>query len=123
MPLPLRAALAVAMLLCGAVTGLAAVAVHGRPWGLALGLAATLATTLALPRGWSTRFAFVVGWAGLVVYAAQTRPEGDYAIAANGAGFTLLVAAFVLVLVGVVTLPQVRRGGDAREPAPPPGRP
>lgn len=123
MPLPLRAAIAVALLLCGAVTGLATVAVHGRPWGLALGLAATLATTLALPRGWSTRFAFVVGWAGFVVYAAQTRPEGDYVIAADPAGYTLLVAAFVLVLVGVATLPQVRRGGDAREPARPVGRP
>ena len=42
---------------------------HQRGWGLALGLAAAAATTLALPRGWWSRVAFMLGWMGAVVWA------------------------------------------------------
>ena len=75
---------------------------------------------LVLPRGWWSRLAFVLGWAAVVGYAAVTRPEGDYLIAANVAGYTLLAAAFGLIVVGVATLP--RPHGAARSPGSPEGR-
>lgn len=117
MPLSLRSALAVLGLLAGAATAVAVVAVHGRPWGLLLGLAATVATTLVLPRGWWSRLAFVLGWAAVVGYASVTRPEGDYLIAANVAGYTLLAMAFGLIVLGVATLP--RPHGAAEVPGSP----
>ncbi|HQR25619.1 MAG TPA: hypothetical protein PLP61_01160 [Nocardioides sp.] len=110
MPAAVRAGLALALLLLGVVTGLATVAVHGSGWGLALGLAATLATTLALPRGWWTRLPFVVGWVGFVGFATVPRPEGDYLIAADVPGYTLLATGLVLVVLALVTLPAPRRG-------------
>lgn len=117
MPGPVRVLLAAVLLALGTVTAIATVAVHGWTWGLALGLAATFATVPALAPGWSTRLAFVVGWAGFVGYAAVPRREGDYLIAADAAGYTLLVAGLVLILVGVLTLPRPRR--VAGPPSPP----
>ena len=104
MPAPARAALAVALLVGGAVVGVASVAVHGRTFGLVLALLATAAAAHALPGGWSTRGAFGLGWCGLVAVALRTRPEGDYLIGANGAGYVLLSFTILLLLYCIVTL-------------------
>ena len=118
MPLPGRPTLpgqmsaACALLALGLVAGLAAVLLHGRTWGLALGLAAPAATMWALPPGWWTRGSFALGWAGLVGAATYTRPEGDYLIAADTRGYALLAAAPVVLVAALVTLPRPRRPPD-----------
>lgn len=106
-----RALVALALLLLGAVTGIAAVAVHHlAPWALALALAATAVTTYALPPGWSTRLAYVLGWVLMVGWLTLPRPEGDYLVGSDWQGYTLIGAGLVLLVVGVATLPRPRRG-------------
>jgi hypothetical protein len=102
----------VALLVVGAAGGLAAVLLHQRGWGLALGLAACAASTLALPRGWWSRVAFGLGWMGSVVWAMVPRAEGDYLIPANLWGYALLVGSFVVLLVALAT------SGPGRGPGP-----
>jgi hypothetical protein len=101
-------------LLLGLAAGFAAVLIHQRLWGLALGIAAAGATAFALPAG-GRRFWFAVGCAGTVVAGAVRLPAGDFLIAANGPGYTVLTATFVLLLAAVVTAPGGRRA--ARPPA------
>jgi hypothetical protein len=101
--------LMVILLGVGAVTGVAAVAVHQRWWGLALVVAAVTATVLALPRGWSTRLPFVVGFVGLLGVALTPRGEGDYLVPGNARGYALLGVGVLAVLIAVSTLP--RPGG------------
>jgi hypothetical protein len=93
----------------GAVTGVAAVAVHQRWWGLALVVAAVTATVLALPRGWWTRLPFAVGFAALLGVALTPRGEGDYLVPGNARGYVLLGVGVLAVLIAVATLP--RPGG------------
>lgn len=89
-------------LLLGGATGLAAILEHARWWGLALGLAASLAAVSALPRG-APRLAFVLGWVGMLVLALVPRPEGDFLVASTPEGYLLLAAAPLLLAVAVVT--------------------
>ena len=112
--LVLRGGCAVALLLVGAVGGLATVLLHQRGWGLALGLAAGAASTLALPRGWWSRVAFMLGWMGAVVWAMVPRAEGGYLIPGNTAGYALLVGSFVVLLVALST--SGPRGGSRDDP-------
>lgn len=100
---------AVGLLLAGAATGVAVVALHPIGWGLALGLVATAVAVAALPAGWWSRLAFVLGWDGIVGWLTFPRPEGDYVISQDGPGYTVLGAALVLVVVGIATLPRPRR--------------
>jgi hypothetical protein len=93
------------MLAVGLATGLAVVLVHDRLLGLLLGLAATVATVVAVPGG-VRRLGFVAGWVGILAYAAVPRPEGDYLLAADLEGYLLLAAAPVLVVVALVTFPR-----------------
>ncbi|MCW2844678.1 MAG: hypothetical protein JWN22_2594 [Nocardioides sp.] len=102
----MRFLLAAVLLLAGAVTGLATVALHELWWGLLLALVATAATLTALPPGWWSRLAFALGWTGLVGWVVNPRPEGDYAISQDPPGYTLLGAALVVLLVGLATLPR-----------------
>ncbi|MQW75762.1 hypothetical protein GHK92_07745 [Nocardioides sp. dk4132] len=97
--------LAVPVLLLGAATALATVAVHGHWWGLLLGLAATVATTIALPPGWTRRVAWAAGWVAMVGYLAVPRSEGDYVIAGDLAGYAVLITAAVVALGALATLP------------------
>lgn len=106
----MRLLAALALLVAGAVTGLATVAVHDRWWGLALAVAATAAVLVALPPGWWSRLSFALGWVGFIAWIANPRPEGDYAIGQDVEGYLLLVVAFVVLVFGVVTLPRPRRG-------------
>ena len=106
---------ALGLLLAGAVTGVATVAVHDLAWGLPLALAATAAAVVALPPGWWARLAFVAGWDGVVVWLTFPRPEGDYLISQDLPGYAVLVAALVLLVAGVGTLPRPRQ--RAQEPS------
>ncbi|WP_122816628.1 hypothetical protein [Nocardioides pantholopis] len=98
-------------LVLGLATALATVAVHGRWWGLALGLAATVAAAVALPPG-RCRVAYAVGWAAMLGYLVVPRGEGDYAVGGNVPGYTLLVAALLLVVAALVTLPRPGEAGE-----------
>ena len=99
----------VLLLLGGAVTGVAAVAVHQRWWSLALVVAAVAATVLALPQGWWTRPPFAVGFVAVLGLAMTPRAEGDYLIPGNAHGYVLLALGLVTFLIAVTTLPRPRR--------------
>lgn len=112
----MRILAAIGLLLAGAVTGIATVAVHELSWGLVLALAATGAAVAALPPGWWSRLAFVAGWDAMVGWLTFPRPEGDYLISQDLPGYTVLGAALVLLIVGIATLP--RPGSKAQDTAP-----
>ena len=101
----------------GAAVALACVAVHRTavlhlPLGLVLALAATFSVPWAMvewpaPRGLATSYA--AGWVVLLGFVVVGRREVDYAIAGDLDGYALLVAGFVLVVVGVSSLGTSRR--------------
>jgi len=105
---PVRALGAVVLLAAGAVTGVAAVAVHQRWWGLALAAGAVVATVLALPRGWWSRLPFALGFVAVLGLAMSPRPEGDYLVPGNARGYLLLAVGLVVFLIAVATLPRPR---------------
>lgn len=102
--------------LLGAVVALASLATH-RSGALLLLLAvvASLAAALALRATSRPRLAasYSVGWLVLFGVAATGRREGDYVLAADVAGYTLMAAAFLLVVIGVTSL----RGRGRTSPA------
>ena len=95
---------AVGLLLAGAATGVATVAVHETWWGLAFGSLATVVGVAALPAGWWSRLAFVTGWVLTVGWLALPRAEGDYVISQDAQGYAVLALALVLLVVGIATL-------------------
>jgi hypothetical protein len=102
-----------ACLVLGAVVGLAALAVHRDvfPLGLVLAVATTLAVSWWLlvsahPR---TATSYSLGWLVVVAGAVLGRPEGDFAVAADVAGYTMVACAAGEVLAAVVSL-ATRRG-------------
>ena len=102
-----RVVLAVLCLVAGAVSGVAAVAVHREVWGWPLSVAAAVATTTALPGSWWGRAAFCWSWAAVVLGLSTSRAEGDYLIAGDLPGYGLLSVAVVLAVTGAASL--VRR--------------
>lgn len=111
---------ALALALAGATVGVAAVAVHDLTTGLVLGLAATAAAGYALPGGWTWRLPFLVGWAVVVLRAAVPTGSGSYLVADDRQGYTLLIAAVVLLVLGVVTTrPRASRPAADAESDPP----
>lgn len=102
----MRVLAALGLVLVGAATGIATVALHTISWGMVLAFAATLVTAYALPPGWWTRLAFVVGWVGMVGWLAMPRPEGDYLLSSDLAGYAVLGIGLVLLVFGVATLPR-----------------
>lgn len=110
-------AAALALLVAGVVTGVAAVALHTRGWGFALVALATLLGLAALPPGWSTRVAFAVGWEVVVLRAALGKgPGGDVVVSADLAGYALLVLALVVALAALLTLASRRRVAAGSRP-------
>ncbi len=93
-------------LLAGALTGLAAVAVHHWWWGLLLAAVTVAATSVAVGSGWLTRLPFGLAFGLVVGRLAIRRPEGDYLVASDTAGYLVLGLALVTVAVAVVTLPR-----------------
>jgi hypothetical protein len=98
----------VLLLAAGAVTGVAAVAVHQRWWSLALVVGAVTATLLALPSRWWGRLPFALGFVAVLGLAMTPRAEGDYLVPGNARGYALLVVGLLAFLIAVATLP--RRG-------------
>lgn len=100
---------ALALLLAGAASAVAAVAVHGRWWGFALATAAVLASLVAVGPGWSTRLPFALGFGLVVLRLTVSRPEGDYVIAGNAQGYGMLLLTVAVAALAVATLPRPGR--------------
>lgn len=110
----LRVALAVAVaLVAGAATGVSSVALHARWWGLGLAALATAAGLWAAPRRWP-RAAFAAGWVLVVGPVVLGRPEGDVLVAADPAGYAVLVGGLAVLTTGLVSLAPPRRGTGPR---------
>jgi hypothetical protein len=110
-----RSLAALTLLVVGAGGGLAAALLHETWWGLLLGLGAAALTTRALRAG-GMRFAFMLGWFGVIVCTVLPRPEGDYLIPATAAGFAVLGGSFLLFLVALATLPRPGTSARLRRP-------
>ena len=97
-----------AALVAGAVVGLAAVLVHREafPLGLVLAVAASFALPLRLlpSRHPRAAAAYAGGWLALLGLVVAGRPEGDFAIANDVPGWSLLLAGLLMVAVGLVSL-------------------
>ena len=104
----LRVATSVLAVLVGAVTALAAVALHERAWALVLAVVATAAALAAAPPGWA-RSGYAAGWVLLVGYLTFPRPEGDYVLTQDLRGYAVLLTALVAFVVALATLPRPRR--------------
>ncbi|GAA1788631.1 hypothetical protein GCM10009795_038050 [Nocardioides hankookensis] len=105
----MRLVAALGLLLAGAATAIATVALHQLVWGLVLAVVATSITVLALPPGWWTRLAFVLGFAAMLGWLTVPRAEGDYLISQDWQGYAVLGFGMVLLVVGVSTLPRPAR--------------
>jgi hypothetical protein len=96
----------VGALVLGAVVAVAAVDVHR--WLFPLGLLLAVGTTYAVPlRLLASRWprlasSYSLGWLAVFAFVIAGRPEGDYAIASDVRGYTLMAAALGLVLVAIV---------------------
>jgi hypothetical protein len=115
----MRAVLALALLVVGALSAVAAVAVHGHWWGLALAAAAVLAALVAVGPGWATRLPFAAGFGLVVLRLAISTTEGDFVLAADVQGYLMLLLTLVVVVVALATLPRPgreRRRKDAATP-------
>lgn len=104
----------VAALVLGAAVALAAVMVHRHgPVTLALAAVTSLATAARLRGGDrpSVASAFCLGWLLVLGLVVLGRPEGDWAIGSDPAGYTVSIVGLVLVVVGVACLPGRRAPG------------
>jgi hypothetical protein len=101
----MRVLAAIPLAAIGAWTALCAVALNSdAPW-LALGIAAPATATYALPGGWP-RLGFIAGWLTVLAIALLGRPEGDWVIAADWHGYTLLGSGLVFLTYAVGTVPR-----------------
>ena len=104
-----------ACLVLGGVVGLAALVVHrdAFPFGLALAVGTTLAVSwwLVSSSQPSSGTSYSLGWLAVLAGAVVGRPEGDFAVASDVAGYTLVACAAGEVLAGVVSLAVARGGG------------
>ena len=115
----LRYVAAAALLVVGGLTGVAAVAVHTRWWGLplaALGLAAALG---AVGPGWLTRLPLALGFVAVVGGAVPRRSEGDYVVASGTPGSLLLLLTLLVLLAALATLPRPTRVAKSAGAGPP----
>ena len=103
----MRPGVVVLVLMLGAGTGIATVALHDLVWGLVLAAAATVAAVVSLPPG-RHRLAFVVGWDAIVGWLTLPRPEGDYVISQDRQGYAVLALGLLLLVAGLATLPRPR---------------
>ena len=97
-------------LMAGLATGIGTIAIHQSWLWLALALAATAAMLLVAPPGLWTRVPFAVGYAGMVGLASVPRPEGDYLLGSNAAGYVVLGTALAVLVAALATL---RRPGQS----------
>lgn len=110
-----RAGAAPLLLVLGAGSGVAAVLLHARWWGLPLAVAAVATTLVALPPGWWSRVPFALGWVAALGWAVVPRPEGDFLLATTVRAYLLLGTGVLVGAWAIGTLP--RRAGRAPEPS------
>lgn len=95
-------------LVLGAAVALASILAHRTafPFGLLLALATSFAVPWWLVRSRHPRTAttYAVGWLAVLALGVAGRPEGDFVLAGDVRGYTLMAAGFVMVLVGIVSL-------------------
>jgi hypothetical protein len=108
-----RVGLAVGAGLVGAAVGVAGALVHRQafrpagvllPWGLVLALATAYAVTVAagrVARG-PGAFGVAIGWAAVLLWLQQVRPEGDYLFAADFLGNAYVFGGMLTVALAVV---------------------
>ena len=100
-------AFAVVAALIGAATAVAALAVHrsGPAW-LALAVAASVAVAWGLRSTGTPRLgaAYCGGWLVVLGFALAGRPEGDYVLAGDTAGYVMMATGFALVVLGITSL-------------------
>jgi hypothetical protein len=104
---------AVMAALIGAATAVAAIAVHrSGPGWLALAVAASLGVAWALRSTGTPRLgaAYCMGWVGVLGVGLAGRPEGDYVLAGDTAGYVIMATGFALVVLGITSLGR----GDVR---------
>ena len=98
---------AVVAALIGAATAVAALAVHrsGPAW-LALAVAASVAVAWGLRATGTPRLgaAYCLGWLVVLGFAFAGRPEGDYVLAGDTAGYVMMATGFALVVLGITSL-------------------
>jgi hypothetical protein len=97
------------LLVAGAFLALCCVAVHTWWWGQVLAWVGTLGLAWALPAGWTTRVPYALGWIVVLWRAMTPRHTGAYAVASDTAGYALVAAGLLLILLTSATLP-LRRG-------------
>lgn len=112
----IKGAVALALLVLGALVGLAAVALHASWWGFLLAVAGSLAALVALPPRWWTLPPYAVGWWVPLLIAWAGRREGDYAVESSRYGYGLVVLGTVLI-VAAAFLTALRAPGSARRGA------
>jgi hypothetical protein len=118
----IRAAAALALLVLGALVGLAAVALHASWWGFVLAAVGSLAVLPALPPRWWTLPPYAVGWWVPLLVAWAGRREGDYALESSRYGYGLVVLAAVLVVAAAfLTALRAPRRQRYRKPGRAPG--
>jgi len=97
-----------ACLVLGGAVGLASLLVHrdAFPLGLLLAVATTLALSWWLVRSTRPRTgaSYSLGWLAVLTVAVLGRPEGDFVVAYDVAGYTLLACALAEVAAAVVSL-------------------
>jgi Family of unknown function (DUF6113) len=108
-----RAGLAASAGVLGALVGLAGAVVHRHafrpagillPWGLVLALATAFAVTVAagrVARGPGV-FGVAIGWAAVLLWLQQVRPEGDYVFAGDFLGSAYVFGGMVSMALAVV---------------------
>lgn len=100
------------LLVAGAASGVAAIAVHERGWwALAWVAVAVLALMVWVGPGWLTRPPFALGFDAVVAVGAHQRAEGDYLVGTSSHGYALLLLALLLLLGSIVTLPRPQPAG------------
>jgi hypothetical protein len=98
-------------LVVGVLTGTALALLHtGWAW-LVVGVLAAAATLRWLPAN-GPRVAFAVGWCLPVARGVLTRPEGDYLVASNAQGWSLVALSLAVLLAALATL-RLRPAGVA----------
>ncbi len=104
-----------ACVLLGAAVALAALSVHRMlvPLGLLFAVGTTFAVAWWLLRSARPAAAawYVAGWLAVLVVVVLGRPEGDYVIANDVRGWSMLATGLGLVVVGLVSV----AGGRDRE--------
>lgn len=112
-----QARLAPLTLMAGLATGVLTVAVHDIGWAMLLAVATALLMLFAAPPGWGTRLPFGIGFVLAVGVLAVPRPEGDYLLSNDVAGYLLIGVAVLVLTLSIATLPRRTGGGPGESPA------